>query len=147
MVKKAMLAISIILIILLSTTGYLYADNNSNGNNGTFYIRARSNNGGTISPEGIQTVASGDSATYTITADSGYELSWLKVDYKIVEPFNQPTFTFTNVFSNHTIEAHFVNISNSNNSINPFNNNFIHSFNNRFESIIQKLRDWWKRIV
>ena len=124
MIKKVIVAISIILIILLSTTSYLYADSNSNGNNRTFHnrtyhfvnnnngfrIRARSNNGGTISPEGITQVASGGSSpVYTITANSGYELSWLKVDGNIVA--NQTTYQFTNVTSNHTIEAHFVNVN------------------------------------
>ena len=113
--------------------------NNGNGNNKTFNITASSNNGGAISPEGTTPVASGGSQTYTIAANSGYELSWLKVDGNIIENFNSTTYQFTNVTSNHTIEVHFVNISNS--------NNFINSFNNRFESIIQALRNWWKRIV
>lgn len=121
-------------------------NNNSNGTNETsnttvssFSITASSNKGGTISPEGITTVDNGDNQTYTITADSSYELSWLKVDGKIVKDFNSTTYQFTDITSNHTIKAHFSNISNS--------INFINFFNNRLESITQQLRNWWNRIV
>jgi hypothetical protein len=79
--------------------------------NSSFDITASSNTGGTISPAGITPVANGASQTYNITADSGFGLSWLKVDGVIVQNFNSTTYQFTNVTSSHTIEAYFIKIS------------------------------------
>ncbi|MBE3128942.1 MAG: hypothetical protein IMZ60_04610, partial [Actinobacteria bacterium] len=125
MIKKVIVAISIILVVLLSTTAFLYADNGKGNNNGnsnkqTFNITSSSNNGGTITPKGNQTVASDGSITFTISVDidNGYELAWLRIDNAKIKNFTASSYTFDNVVKNHTIQAHFskINNGNSNNS-------------------------------
>ena len=113
MIKKVIVAISIILVVLLSSVGFLYAADNSS--NKTYHVTASSNNGGTITPKGNQTVASGDSITFTISVDSGYELEWLRTDNAKVKNFTASSYTFDNVVKNHTIQAHFSKINNGNN--------------------------------
>ena len=113
MIKKAVVAISVILVVLLSSVGFLYAADKSS--NKTYRVTASSNNGGTIIPKGNQTVASGDSITFTITIDSGYELEWLRTDNVKEKGFTASSYTFDNVVKNHTIQAHFIKIKNTNN--------------------------------
>jgi hypothetical protein len=113
MIKKVIVAISIILVVLLSSVGFLYAADNSS--NKTYYVTASSNNGGTITPKGNQAIASGGSITFTISADSGYELEWLRTDNAKVKNFTDSSYTFDNVTKNHTIQAHFSKINNNNN--------------------------------
>ena len=72
-------------------------------------ITSSAGTGGTISPNGAQTVAIDGSQTYTITANPGYVRATVLVD-----GVNQPaavtsgTYTFTNVVANHTIVATFT---------------------------------------
>jgi hypothetical protein len=71
----------------------------------TYSITATAGPGGSISPSGAVTVKSGDSVTFTITPNSGYAISDVKVDGKSVGAVSK--YTFTNVTDNHTIEATF----------------------------------------
>jgi len=72
----------------------------------TYTITALAGSGGSISPSGAVTVKSGDSVTFTITPNSGYAISDVKVDGKSVGAVT--SYTFTNVLANHTIEATFA---------------------------------------
>ena len=77
----------------------------------TYTITVTAGSGGTISPSGVVTVKSGDSVIFTITPNSGYAISDVKVDGKSVGAVS--TYTFTNVTDNHTIEATFaINVYN-----------------------------------
>lgn len=60
---------------------------------------------GTITPDGTTEIMAGESQTYTITPDEGYEVADVKVDGKSVGKVT--TYTFENVVANHTIEATF----------------------------------------
>ena len=71
----------------------------------TFTIKASSNEGGTISSTGIDTVLYGSNISYQITAKDGYYLDSLIVDEKSVEKSNQ--YYFLNVLANHTIKVVF----------------------------------------
>ena len=68
-------------------------------------ITASAGSGGSISPTGAITVNYGDSKTFTITPNSGYKISNVKVDGGSVGAVS--TYTFTNVTSNHSIEVLF----------------------------------------
>jgi hypothetical protein len=68
-------------------------------------IYASAGSGGTINPSGISTVDSGTDKTYTITPNSGYQISDVKVDNVSVGPIS--TYTFNNVTTSHTIAATF----------------------------------------
>ena len=116
MIKKVIVAISIILVVLLSSVGFLYAADNSS--NKTFHVTASSNNGGTITPKGNQTVASGDSITFIISVDSGCELEWLRVGNAKLKNFTAGSYTFDNVVKNHTVQAHFIKFNNGNSNNN-----------------------------
>ena len=72
----------------------------------TFTITATAGAYGSISPSGVTTVTQGGLRTYTITPNSGYEISTLMVDGLVVAATN--TYVFSNVQANHTIEATFV---------------------------------------
>jgi hypothetical protein len=74
---------------------------------------------GAITPLGVTTVSPGGDQSYTITADSGYHIDWVKVDGTTLDLSTDPGFTytaantagtyeFTNVSANHTIEVAFV---------------------------------------
>ena len=71
----------------------------------TFTITASAGTGGTISPLGAVTVNSGESKKFTITPNSGYKISDVKVD--VVSVGAVSTYTFENVTLDHTIEAIF----------------------------------------
>jgi len=71
----------------------------------TFTIATSAGLGGSISPSGTITVNSGDSKTFTITPYSGYKISDVKVDGVSIGAVS--SYTFTNIASNHTIEATF----------------------------------------
>ena len=62
--------------------------------------------GGSISPNGTQTVAIGGNQTYTITPNNGYTIADVVVDNVSVGAVG--TYTFTNVQANHTISATFA---------------------------------------
>ena len=68
-------------------------------------ITATAGAGGTISPSDEVKVANGESATFTITPNSGYVVDDVKVDGASKGAIT--TYTFTNVNENHTISATF----------------------------------------
>jgi hypothetical protein len=70
-----------------------------------YTITAAADAGGSIDPSGTTTVSKGDSQTYTITPEPGRTVRSV-----IVDGANRgaiTTFTFTNVTTNHTINAYF----------------------------------------
>lgn len=71
----------------------------------SFSITAIAGQNGMISPSGTTTVLYGDSVTYTITPDPGYDISDVVVDG--VSIGTAITYTFSSVTSNHAIEAYF----------------------------------------
>ena len=70
-----------------------------------FTLTVSATSGGSISPSGTITVNYGDSKTFTITPDKGYKISDVKVDSVSVGAVS--TYTFTNITSDHKIEAIF----------------------------------------
>ena len=72
----------------------------------TFIIAASSASNGSISPTGTVPVVYGDSQTFTITPDLGYQIGQITVDGGIVAP--TANYTFNNVTSDHSISANFV---------------------------------------
>lgn len=73
---------------------------------GTFAITATAGSNGSINPSGVTIVTQGNSQSYTIAPDSGYEISTLTVDGVSVAAAT--SYTFTNVQTNHTIDATFA---------------------------------------
>lgn len=71
----------------------------------TYLITASTGVGGTISPLGVVKVNSGDSKTFNLKPDEGYRIKDVLVDEVSVGAVS--TYTFTNVNSDHTIEAIF----------------------------------------
>ena len=76
--------------------------------NSDFTITATAGEGGTITPSGPVGVARGDDKTFTITADSGYEIADVTVDGSSVGAVS--SYSFTNVTENHTIHAEFTEV-------------------------------------
>lgn len=76
----------------------------------TFTITATASAGGTISPSGNISVATGGSQTFTLTPDTGYTIGGILVTFSNDEGFVNPqsTYTFSNVRANHTIQALFT---------------------------------------
>jgi hypothetical protein len=72
----------------------------------TYTITASAGPGGTIVPNGVSTVVSGASKSYTITPNAGYALLSLVIDGVPITPVT--TFVFSNVTANHTIDATFT---------------------------------------
>ena len=72
----------------------------------TFIIAASSAPNGSISPTGSVPIVHGDSQTFTITPEMGYQIGQITVDGGIVSP--TASYTFTNVTSDHSISANFV---------------------------------------
>ena len=76
----------------------------------SYDITATAGEGGTITAEGLAdgkvSVTEGESATFTITAKDGYEVSDVKVDGTSVG--KRTSYTFENVTAAHTIEATFA---------------------------------------
>ena len=72
----------------------------------SYDITATAGEGGTITAEGKVSVTEGESATFTITANDGYEVSDVKVDGTSVG--KRTSYTFENVTAAHTIEATFA---------------------------------------
>gem|GEM_PF-1247018 len=70
-----------------------------------YTITAIAGENGTIFPSGTLTAEYGSSKTFTITPNSGYHITEVKVDGTSIGPVT--TFTFNNITSNHTIEASF----------------------------------------
>lgn len=71
-------------------------------------ITSISSLGGSISPLGPITLNSGESKTFTVKPNSGYKISVVKVDGVSKGPVS--SYTFTNIISDHTIEAVFEQI-------------------------------------
>jgi hypothetical protein len=72
----------------------------------TFTITASAGVGGTISPSGAVSVASGASQTFTVAPNACNHLTDVLVDSVSVGPVT--TYTFTGVTANHTISAGFA---------------------------------------
>ena len=72
----------------------------------TYIINASSAPNGSISPAGSVPVVHGDSQTFTIIPDVGYQIGQLIVDGGIVAPTT--SYSFTSVTSGHSISAKFV---------------------------------------
>ncbi len=70
-----------------------------------YTITATAGFGGTISPSGAVSVAHGGSQTFTITPQSGYEIAGVLADGNQVGKLT--SYTFSNVVSNHSIQAQF----------------------------------------
>jgi hypothetical protein len=75
------------------------------GSAGSFAISASGGQGGSISPAGMSALSAGGQKTFTITPNSGYTISAVRVDGANIG--SVPTYTFTNVSANHTIRAYF----------------------------------------
>lgn len=71
-------------------------------------IHATAGANGSIAPGGDVSVNIGDNQTFTITADTGYEIEDVKVDGASQGAIS--TYTFTNVQEDHTIEATFKEV-------------------------------------
>lgn len=86
----------------------------------SYDITATAGEGGTITAEGLAdgkvSVTEGESATFTIAANDGYEVSDVKVDGTSVG--KRTSYTFENVTAAHTIEATFAFINYT--AANPF---------------------------
>jgi hypothetical protein len=87
---------------------YEYIDPNTQ----SYSITASAGSGGQIIPSGTTQVVSGGSQAYTITANTGYQISDVVVDGSSVGNVNRYTYSypFTNVTADHTIDATFVAI-------------------------------------
>jgi len=72
----------------------------------TYTITASAGTGGSISPSGTIVVNYGSSKAFTITASTGYNISSVTVDGSSVGAVS--SYTFSNVTSNHTINATFA---------------------------------------
>ncbi len=75
----------------------------------TYTITATAGAHGSIAPSGTAIVNSGSTQAYTITPDAGYQIASLTVDSSLVA--TGPTYTFTNITTNHTIDAAFSAIT------------------------------------
>ncbi|MDA8161338.1 MAG: hypothetical protein M0022_00310 [Desulfobacteraceae bacterium] len=91
------------------TTTYTYDDVNHvihiQRGGGTPAISATAGANGSISPSGSVTVNSGSSQSFSITPNPGYEVASVTVDGTSVGAVN--SYTFSDVTSNHFIEASF----------------------------------------
>ncbi|HTK81146.1 MAG TPA: T9SS type A sorting domain-containing protein [Bacteroidota bacterium] len=72
----------------------------------TFKVTSLAAGGGSISPSGSTVVNYGDTASYTITAGTGYYISDVHVDSVSVGAVSN--YSFANVTQNHLIEAFFA---------------------------------------
>lgn len=70
-----------------------------------YTIEAKAGANGSISPSGSVEITEGESQTFTITANEGYEIESLKVDGSEVNITS--SYTFENVATSHTIEVTF----------------------------------------
>jgi len=71
----------------------------------TYTITATAGTGGSITPSENVNVTHGSNQTFSIAADSGYEISDVKVDNVSVGKVS--SYTFNNVIANHSIQASF----------------------------------------
>jgi hypothetical protein len=75
----------------------------------TYILTASSGSGGSISPNGEVTVSQGSGQTFTITANTGYQITDVKVDN--ISQGAIASYTFSNVTSAHSISATFSILS------------------------------------
>ena len=86
---------------------WVYNGGGSSGGGYTYYtIKATAGVNGAISPSGSVSVREGRNQTFTITPNTGYAISNVKIDGKSVGAVK--SYTFENVKGNHTIEAIFM---------------------------------------
>ena len=97
--KKYLILFSIILLFV-----FLLACNGVTPT--TYTIIATAGTGGSILPMGSITVTEGESKTFTITPDEGYQIDDVQVDGTSVGAVS--TFPFINIYQNHTIQASFI---------------------------------------
>lgn len=71
-----------------------------------FTVTAEALEGGSISPEGVTEVKFGESITYVINPDEGYEIACLTVDGEELGPICE--YTFSEVKEEHTITVSFI---------------------------------------
>ncbi len=71
----------------------------------SYTITTLTSAGGSISPSGAITVNFGDNKSFIITPNAGYKIKDVKVDGASKGPIS--SYTFSNITSNHTIEATF----------------------------------------
>jgi hypothetical protein len=91
----------------------------------TYTISASSGTGGSISPAGATAVNYGGSKAYSITPGTGYNIAGVTVDGVSVGAVS--SYTFSNVATNHTIAASFVNATIINSGTGTWINNSIAS--------------------
>jgi len=78
-----------------------------NGINSTFhFISATAGENGLIEPEGAIMISEGGSQTFIITPDEGYQIANVLVDG--ISVGSGSTYTFENIWQNHTIYAGFI---------------------------------------
>lgn len=75
----------------------------------TFTILVTAGTGGDISPSGSVSVKKGESITFTLSPDDGYDVSQLIIDGDSIAPTR--SYTFKNVKDDHTIYAVFVKLA------------------------------------
>lgn len=75
----------------------------------SYAVTASADANGGITPAGVTNIACGGSQTYTITADSCYQIADVLVDGVSVGAVS--TYTFSNINAAHTISASFVQLS------------------------------------
>jgi hypothetical protein len=93
--------------VVSTIAGQLFTFNQSGTQ--SYTITASAGTGGTITPSGSTSVASGASQTFTITPASGYKVSSVTVDGASVGAVT--TYTFSNVTANRTIAAAFIPVA------------------------------------
>lgn len=74
-----------------------------------YAIESTSGDGGSISPSGVTNVLYGQSQTYEVTPDEGYQVEAVTVDGSSAELINDE-YTFSNVVATHTIHVTFTAI-------------------------------------
>ena len=84
----------------------------------SYTITSNAGMGGAISPSGIVTVTNGSSQTYTIKANSGYQIYDVLVDNVSVGVVS--TYTFNNINGNHVIAVNFAMPATTTSYTNPF---------------------------
>ena len=71
-----------------------------------YTITATAGAGGSINPVGTISITEGESQTFSITPDEGYQIADVLVDGLSIGPVN--AYTFVQVVQNHTIQVNFV---------------------------------------
>jgi hypothetical protein len=75
----------------------------------TYTITPSAGGGGTITPGTVQTVDSGGSQQFFVTANSGFQIQAVYIDGTSIG--SPSSYTFTNVTANHTISATFSQLA------------------------------------